>query len=146
MIKQCIKCGEEKELDLFAKGKNYNDGRRNICKKCHSNYVNNYYKLNPDKYDEKRKLNIGKKSDANWKRHRITENKYNELLSLFNGKCHACQERVATNIDHDHSCCDMPRSCGKCVRGILCNQCNTALGLMQDDIVKLNKLIHYIGL
>jgi hypothetical protein len=35
-------------------------------------------------------------------------------------------------VDHDHECCPGPRSCGKCVRGLICNECNLALGLGQD--------------
>jgi hypothetical protein len=137
-MKKCVKCGEEKDLELFAKGGKYKDGRRGTCKKCHSEYMTKYYKDNPEKA---RTLN---KIDKNWKRHHLSEEKYNELLSIYDGKCHSCKSNVATNIDHDHSCCNKQRSCGKCVRGVLCNQCNTALGLLSDDRQKIIKLLEYI--
>jgi recombination endonuclease VII len=35
-------------------------------------------------------------------------------------------------IDHDHACCpDEDFSCRKCVRGLPCLSCNTALGLIE---------------
>lgn len=41
------------------------------------------------------------------------------------------------HIDHDHRCCNddksLPFGCAKCIRGILCNQCNIGLGYFKDD-------------
>jgi len=142
MTRTCTKCNLEKDLDLFAKGRNYKDGRRGICKRCHTDYVIDYYNKNPEKKKLKNAMNSG--NDANWKRHHIPQEKYLKMLSKYDNKCYACKERLATNIDHDHGCCPGNRSCGKCVRGILCHNCNTALGLMKDSKEDLKKLIEYL--
>lgn len=142
MTRICTKCNLEKDLDLFAKGRNYKDGRRGICKRCHTDYVIDYYNKNPEKKKLKNAMNSG--NDANWKRHHIPQEKYLEMLSKYDNKCYACKNRLATNIDHDHDCCPGNRSCGKCVRGILCHNCNTALGLMKDSKEDLKKLIEYL--
>jgi hypothetical protein len=142
MTKICVKCGIEKEIDLFAKGKSYKDGRRGTCKRCHTDYVINYYNTNPDKKAEKVRMNTYYK--PNWKRHNITKQRYEELVALYSGKCHSCHDNVATNIDHDHSCCPGSTSCGQCVRGLLCHQCNSALGLLKDNVDAILKLANYI--
>ena len=137
-MKTCIKCKQVKKTEMFAKGSKYKDGRRGTCKKCHSEYMTQYYKNNPEK------LKTSGKVETNWKRHHISEEKYIEMFCLYEGKCHACKINFATNIDHDHKCCNKPRSCGKCVRGLLCHQCNSALGLLGDDRQKIKKLLEYI--
>lgn len=48
------------------------------------------------------------------------------------------------NIDHDHACCPGKKSCGKCIRGILCAQCNKALGMLRDNVKTLLRLARYL--
>lgn len=48
------------------------------------------------------------------------------------------------NIDHDHSCCPGPRSCGKCIRGLLCFNCNIAEGHLRGDLKAIEGLAEYL--
>ncbi len=53
------------------------------------------------------------------------------------------------HVDHDHKCCPGKRSCGKCVRGVVCNRCNTAMGLyennkLRNDYPNRDKIIEYL--
>lgn len=143
MLKICPKCNQEKELELFRKQKNNKSGYANVCKKCHSEYMTAYYIKNPEKNAEKIRMNTHYK--PSWRRHNLTEEAYIELFNLYDGKCHSCKDNDAVNIDHDHSCCDSYRSCGNCVRGLLCHGCNTALGLLQDSPKNIKNLLEYIS-
>lgn len=142
MTKICVKCNHEKELEFFAKGKDYKDGRRGTCKRCHTKYMVEYYEKNIEQKKIKNRINSGK--DFNWKRHHLSKEVFDQMVAKFDGKCYTCKTNNATNIDHDHSCCPGQRSCGKCVRGILCSQCNTALGLVKDSKEVLQSLINYL--
>lgn len=66
-----------------------------------------------------------------------------ELVSRPN--CEACGAPEPTATDHDHSC-PHPRDgmCPKCIRGRLCNGCNTALGYVQESSERLRALAVYI--
>lgn len=106
--------------------------------------MTSYYNNNPDKKAAKVAMNSGK--TTNWRRHKITEKQYLDMLGRYGGKCYACKEREATCIDHDHSCCGgTKRSCGKCIRGLLCHNCNTALGLMKDSKESILLLVEYLS-
>ena len=49
-------------------------------------------------------------------------------------------------IDHDHKCCSGRRSCGSCIRGILCVPCNMMLGQLERILkIGLKKVLIYIG-
>lgn len=69
----------------------------------------------------------------------ITEARFHQMLEEQDYACGICKELFTPGqricIDHDHKCCPVPpngrtRSCGKCVRGLLCVRCNTWLGWM----------------
>lgn len=47
-------------------------------------------------------------------------------------------------IDHDHKCCEGNKSCGECVRGVLCSFCNRGLGQFNDSVVRLMNAANYI--
>jgi len=80
-------------------------------------------------------------------RHRITKEHYEDLMSKHNGKCWICKDLDATAIDHDHKCCNGIRSsCGKCVRGVLCSNCNTAIGLLKDSKASILAALEYLSL
>jgi hypothetical protein len=74
---------------------------------------------------------------------------YKALLEHQGGRCYWCQLAMGKSslmpVDHDHSCCPGPTSCGKCVRGILCHDCNTFLGFrMRDDPETIKRGARYL--
>jgi hypothetical protein len=97
---------------------------------------------------EKRQFDVDKLGydPRRFKRHNITKEIYDSLLNKYDGKCWICKEIKASVIDHDHSCCTGVWSCGKCVRGVLCSNCNTAIGLLKDRKELLNEAKKYLNL
>lgn len=138
MLKVCRVCNKEKDLTDFPLGKRNRDGHRNECKSCYAAYYREYYKKDPERYKEK------SRNQKSYKRHGITEDQYNQLISLHNGMCHLCLSRPATVIDHDHNCCNH-RSCGKCVRGVLCTSCNTAIGMLKENLETIHRIEEYVS-
>lgn len=53
--------------------------------------------------------------------------------------------RHAFAIDHDHACCRGSKTCGKCVRGLLCSGCNTGLGAFSDSEYALTVAAKYVA-
>ncbi len=80
----------------------------------------------------------------------LTQDQYDALVELQGCKCAICGttepgEGIRRwHVDHDHACCGADVSCGKCVRGLLCSRCNTALGLMNDSREQLSAALQYL--
>ena len=60
--------------------------------------------------------------------------------------CMICGRDEALSVDHDHSCCgNVKRTCGKCNRGLLCRLCNSAIGMLGDDLVLVRRAAGYLA-
>lgn len=77
----------------------------------------------------------------------LTPEQFDEMLIKQEGVCRICQITPDSwYIDHDHKCCSEPaKSCGKCVRGLLCNKCNSLLGFVNDDAQTLVSAVAYLS-
>lgn len=84
----------------------------------------------------------GCKKHARWARHRVPPEVANRWFA--NPRCEACGATHRLTVDHDHQCCSGSESCGQCVRGLLCNNCNSTLGHAKDDLSRLKALILYL--
>lgn len=81
--------------------------------------------------------------------YRLTRDGYFRLYDEQGGSCPMCLTHLdpmhsKTHVDHDHSCCSGKRSCGMCVRGIVCSTCNTGLGMFKDSQAILGRAINYL--
>lgn len=57
-MKKCSKCGQNKNVDEFAKNKSRSDGVQNSCKPCHRQYMQAHYIANKRYYKDKaRRIN-----------------------------------------------------------------------------------------
>ncbi len=74
------------------------------------------------------------------KKYGITLEKYEEMFKRQSGRCEICKSKPEKSrnlhIDHD-------KTTGK-VRGLLCTNCNTALGGYRENIQILKAVIRYI--
>lgn len=147
---------------------NPNTGERGCraCKKLvqkpYSHYKSwhqQYYIKNADKMAEKQKDNYKRHPDiyrtTQYKsKFGITLEQYNDLLLKQGGRCKVCGidnngvgrggKPKSFAVDHDHNCCPGKTSCGKCVRGLICTQCNAAMGMAKENPKILANLAKYI--
>lgn len=72
------------------------------------------------------------------RRNHVSSDWYKTQLAKQNGHCGLCPATVGSVrnprfcYDHDHSCCAGRWSCGKCLRGLLCNSCNYRVGQLEE--------------
>ena len=72
-------------------------------------------------------------------RYGITLEDYNKLLTEQGNVCYICKttpNSLALSVDHNHITGN--------IRGLLCSNCNTLLGLAKDDVNILKAAIDYL--
>lgn len=82
-------------------------------------------------------------------RYKLNPKNYDNMLNEQKGKCKICGNKFVgskdIHVDHDHNCCSGRESCGKCIRGLLCERCNLMLGYAGDNIEILKNAIKYLN-
>jgi hypothetical protein len=79
----------------------------------------------------------------------LTEERFAAMLAEQDGHCAICPADQpggsgTWHIDHDRRCCPGTRSCGQCVRRLLCSNCNRGLGHFRDDPALLRAAADYL--
>lgn len=138
----CRICQVEKsEEDFYKVTRRYKEKvytyRNKKCKTC-ALVENREWRLknDPKIKDQARKATL--------KTYGLTQQQYDEMYQAQDGKCAICHEppgqwgvtQRALAVDHDHKT-------GK-VRGLLCDGCNRALGIMRDDPARLMSAVAYL--
>lgn len=117
LIKRCTECDNLKSLTEFHRDSKSRDGRKGKCKDCRKEG------RRPTKDYEEKYKNFSKRKKL-------------KMLNEQAGKCKICNKKHKLVIDHCHTTDD--------VRGLLCNNCNTGLGLFKDSPSKLLNAAKYI--
>lgn len=141
LTKVCTRCKIEQPITNFyvANSKAHNNnpvsGYKCRCKKCVLLTNKEYYET---------EKGYKKKIEKAWKENgiNITVEEYNALLKKQNGVCAICG--VTANSNGTRLCVDHCHTTGV-IRGILCHNCNTTLGRVNDDISILQKCIEYLS-
>jgi|SRR6267142_1728705 len=111
----------------------YNNAHKEERRKYAILYAKRRKLENPEhvkKLEQKQKLKY---------RYGISFEDYHRFLDLQNGVCAVCKNppnKRSLDVDHNHIT-------GK-IRGLLCNDCNVALGRVKESIQILNSLIVYL--
>ncbi|TLS45516.1 recombination endonuclease VII [Streptomyces montanus] len=159
-VKRCVRCGEDKPRTAFARKRSNLDGLQRHCQDCATNYHCRAPEppvLGPDDNvpeGHKRCRSCGEvKPHSEWHRkssaadglagrckacraavapaqhlrrkYGLTVAERDEMIASQMGLCAICLEAPAVHVDHCHET-------GR-VRGVLCFNCNSGLGLLRDD-------------
>lgn len=126
--KCCVRCKKWKEESEFLSRASAPDGLNYACKSC---------------------TQLGVRAST----YGVSSEFILNLLEEQNSLCCICEEPLDLEhggkdvcIDHDHKCCPPTsrKSCGKCIRGILCRPCNFLIGIAREDSNILSRAQVYL--
>lgn len=143
--KECRRCGVTKTLADFSLSRKATESQnavyRSECKVCNSALARRWFAENAERANEnRRRWNLQKV-------YGLTVVQYNALLAKQGGVCAICgddepnahgrtRKKFRLSVDHCHKT--------GAVRGLLCQKCNRAIGLLDDDPIVMRKAISYL--
>lgn len=141
-FKACSVCRNVKGLDRFYKTKRGLHGRDSRCRACTLAWHKERNGTDG--------VQTHKRTYWRYSQYRVTEEQFDRMLEMQGGKCAICEttepggRHNSWQIDHDHNCCPSTKSCGECVRGLLCSNCNRALGFFRESPENVRRAYGYM--
>lgn len=133
-MKTCSKCKKVKSEEDFFKNRRGKSGFRSECKPCHYKSVRDWEHRNPLKV-----AISSRKGRLKWL-FGLSVESYEKMLLEQEGGCKICGETNQSgkrlSVDHDHKTGE--------IRGLLCQRCNVAIGLLVDSPERLRAAASYL--
>lgn len=134
-MKACSICGLKKAASDFARNAARKSGFQSFCRDCARAKWRRHSSSRPKGY---------RRGDYLEKTYGLTLEQYDQILNRQAGACAICKgpprgqgsKLGHFDVDHDHTT-------GR-VRGLLCNPCNQALGLLNDRKDVLVSAVQYL--
>lgn len=144
--KQCVGCGAVKPLDAFKNRSGSPDGKRNDCRVC-SGERERVRREKPEAkarilsaQRDRRKRNYDPRIARHWNlksKFNIGLPEYEAMLAAQRGVCAICGGvGDPLCVDHCHE--------SGAIRGLLCSGCNTGIGMLGDDPVRVLAAVTYL--
>lgn len=134
-MKRCPRCGKTKPLSEFRKRNRGHGEYQGYCRECENAYLLEWHHRNREKRLE------WVRNGHMRRKYGLEPGDYERLLEEQGGGCAICgadkdgTRRLA--VDHD------PLT-GK-VRGLLCGNCNRAIGQLGHDVPRIRRAIAYLN-
>jgi hypothetical protein len=172
--KQCTKCGEVKGLSGFYSRANWRPNRKadrqynSECKVCTRAYIAKWRNRNADHADERPlpgaatcgRCKVEKPAEhfalnrtkarglqsmclecMRDRKYGLEPGEYDRMLKAQGDGCAICKQPCARerrlSVDHCHAT-------GR-VRGLLCQNCNAAIGMFKEDVALLYRAVEYLS-
>lgn len=138
----CLRCRIEKEPESFYRQAARRDGLHIWCKDCCREYNRSYSQrphVQARRHARSRVNEYDRQVRVQWL-YGLSPETYEALLARQGHGCAICRTDMpggrwgTWHVDHDHRHCPGIRGCAECVRGLLCNNCNLALGHLHHDL------------
>lgn len=134
-MKTCTKCFKPKTLGEFYPRKDRASGLTSHCKSCISdrhkkNRLRNRDSINAASRESWHKNKTAHRDRRLRRMYGITLAEYNALTDMCGNQCQSCDKPVSGKgrdklyVDHNHHT--------GAIRGLICNSCNRAIGLLGD--------------